>query len=236
MKARIHNFVVKSPIGNSIIGFLIIASVVTFSLETEYDNNALLRRLTLLIASLFLIEYVIRVWTADLGRWDGKKGRLTYIFSFYGIVDLLAFLPALLFPNLGGSVILRLLRMLRLVQILKIKALSNGLNRISKAMYETRTELLVSLSASILLIFIGAALMYLVEGDVQPEAFGSIPRALWWSMATLTTVGYGDVFPITAFGRVLASMMALVGIGAVALPAGILAAAFTKKTDVEPKS
>ena len=99
--------------------------------------------------------------------------------------------------------------------------------RLNLALSKAKGDLAVSCAVSIFLIFIGAVGMYYVEGQVQPEAFGSIPRALWWSVATLTTVGYGDVYPVTAWGKALAGFIAFVGITAVAMPAGILAAAFS---------
>ena len=227
MKRQIHKFLNASRVGSVFLFGLIFISIIGFTFETEYTDNIWLRYLSLSVAMLFLVEYLLRIWTADMARPDLKNPRIAYIFSFYGIVDLLAFLPVLLAPSISGSVLLRSLRFIRLFQIMKFKPLTKGLRRIWAAIYSSRFELVLSLGVSIFLIFIGAVLMYLVEGSVQPDTFGSVPRALWWSMATLTTVGYGDVYPITAAGKILASLIAIVGIGAVAMPAGILAAAFS---------
>ena len=173
-----------------------------------------------------MVEYFGRIWTADYNQSNSNKARFGYIFSFYGIIDIIAFLPVLIFPSVSGSTVIRLLRVMRLIKIMKIKTITIALRRVTLAISRSYREILISFSISIALIFIGAVLMYNVEGQAQPEAFGSVPRALWWAVATLTTVGYGDVYPITALGKFLAALMALIGIAAVAMPAGILAAAF----------
>jgi len=227
VKRQIHRFLNASRIGSVLLFTLIFVSIIGFTFETEYTDSRWLRYLSLSVAILFLVEYLLRIWTADIAKYSAKNPRLAYVFSFYGLVDLLAFLPVLLAPSISGSVLLRSLRFIRLFQIMKFKPLTKGIRRIWTAIYSSRFELALSLGVSVFLIFIGAVLMYLVEGSVQPDTFGSVPRALWWSMATLTTVGYGDVYPITATGKILASLIAIVGIGAVAMPAGILAAAFS---------
>ena len=104
---------------------------------------------------------------------------------------------------------------------------SDALNALGRALYQRRYEMILSAGAAFMLLLFSASMLYVVEAEHQPDTFGSIPRALWWSVATLTTVGYGDVTPITALGRVLAGMTAIAGVGLVALPAGILAAAFS---------
>ena len=226
MKEKAYQFLYKSRIGGTLIAFLVFASLTLFTLETEFQDLKWLRQASYAIACIFALEYFLRIWVAD----KTKNGRLGYIKSFEGIIDLIAFVPALLFPGAGASVILRALRVARLLQILKIRAFSKGLFRIKRALNECKSELGVSVLISISLIFVGAVLIYFAESRVQPETFGSIPRALWWSMATLTTVGYGDTYPITLFGKVIASAMAMVGIGAVALPAGIIANAFMSES------
>lgn len=226
MKEKAYQFLYKSRIGGTLIAFLVFASLTLFTLETEFQDLKWLRQASYAIACIFALEYFLRIWVAD----KTKNGRLGYIKSFEGIIDLIAFVPALLFPGAGASVILRALRVARLLQILKIRAFSKGLFRIKRALNECKSELGVSVLISISLIFVGAVLIFFAESRVQPETFGSIPRALWWSMATLTTVGYGDTYPITLFGKVIASAMAMVGIGAVALPAGIIANAFMSES------
>ena len=224
MKKHIHHFLNHSIVGGILLTALILISVFAFFLETEYENSAVLQQLGFGIAAIFGIEYVLRIWTADLA-FPGKGAR-KYISSFGGIIDLLAFLPVLLFPAASGSIVIRLIRILRLVQIFKIRPITRGIQRTLIALRASWNELLASLMISVILIVFGAVLMYMAEGHVQPEAFGSVPRALWWSVATLTTVGYGDVYPITAAGRIIAAVVAIFGILSVAVPAGIFAAAF----------
>jgi len=211
-------------LGGWCLFLLIAASIAVFTLETEYEGTLILVQIGQFIAAIFAIEYVLRIWSAT----ERPRGRLGYILSFNGIIDLLAFAPALLIPAASGSVILRILRLLRLFQLLKIRALRNAMHHVSSALKESRDDLIISFVLSGTLIFLGAVFMYFAEGNIQPEIFGSVPRALWWSVATLTTVGYGDVYPITPLGKLIASCMALIGIAAVAMPAGILAAAFSR--------
>jgi voltage-gated potassium channel len=231
MKSRVHKFLNESFLGSVILTSLIFLSVLIFSIETEYPEMTALNCLNVTIALIFMIEYFARIWVADYKSNESLKSRLSYIFSFYGIVDLISFLPILLSSAFGGSTVLRLLRVMRLIQIMKIRAITKAIRKVSSALSSSKNELIISSTVSIALVFIGAVLMYFVEGTVQPEAFGSVPRALWWSIATLTTVGYGDVYPITTLGKLIAAFVAFVGIAAVAMPAGILAAAFTKGTD-----
>ena len=231
MKAQVYNFLNESFLGSVLLTVLIFASVIIFSIETEYPKMKLFQHLNMGVALIFMAEYIARIWTADFNKTERLKPRLSYIFSFYGIIDLIAFLPILLFPAISGSTVLRLLRIIRLVQIMKIRAFSKAIKQVSSALSRSKNELFISLSVSIALVFVGAVIMYIVEGTAQPEAFGSVPRALWWSIATLTTVGYGDVYPITALGKVVAAFVAFIGIAAVAMPAGILAAAFITDPD-----
>ena len=230
MKQSVYRFLNLSVAGSIVIAALIFISIGSFFLETEFQHSDILKAIGLVTAGAFGIEYALRIWSANAAGSTTTRRR--YIFSFGGIIDLLAFLPALLIPAADGSVILRLLRMLRLIQIMKIKPLAIGIKRTIEALHKSWNELVASLLISFLLIILGAVMIYFVEGPAQPEAFGSIPRALWWSLMTLTTVGYGDVYPITVGGKLIAAFIAVIGICAVALPAGIFAAAF-HRTGIE---
>ena len=126
-------------------------------------------------------------------------------------------------------VLLRLLRLIRMFRIIKLIETNKSLLFFFRSISKSKSQLIASLIVTLFLLLFGAVILYIVEGNAQPETFGSIPRAMWWAMATLTTVGYGDVYPITLLGKICASFIALIGIGIVALPAGIIAANFTNE-------
>ncbi|PCI93531.1 MAG: potassium channel protein [Flavobacteriales bacterium] len=178
---------------------------------------------------IFSIEYLIRIWSITEKKEYASplKGRLKYLFSFYSIVDLLAVVPAYI-PLLVtvDSRVIRGVRILRLFRILKLSRYNKAFRHIRNVMNQAKEELVISLFAVLTLLVISSSLMYFVENEVQPVAFSSIPATMWWGVATLTTVGYGDVYPITSLGKLMAGIMAILGVGLFALPAGILANGF----------
>lgn len=178
--------------------------------------------------AIFLTEYVARIWIAgENPRYAGFSGRIRYILSVPAIIDLLALSPLLL-AFVGTEVfLLRLFRLIRILRLARLGRYSKAINTIVFAVKSRSYELLMSLCFAGILLLVSSTLLYLFESDTQPESFGSIPRAMWWSIATLTTVGYGDVYPITMIGKVLAGFTAITGIGLIAMPTGILAAAFS---------
>ena len=156
---------------------------------------------------------------------------MRYAVSFYAIADLAAFLPELVLMLIAGDNIdprtLAVLKAFRLFRLFKLARYVPAFDLLGKAMEKAGSQLFTSFLLAVALVYISAILLYLIEGQHQPDAFGSIPRAIWWAIATLTTVGYGDVYPITPMGRAAASVIALAGIGVVALPAGVFASAFS---------
>ena len=177
----------------------------------------------------FIVEYGLRLWTApdhypELGP---HAARVKFVTSPLAILDVIIiasiFLP-LIFQN---SAFLRILRVMRILALARLSRFSMALRHLLAAIHERRYDLLVTLGFAGFLLLFGATALYWLEGETQPEAYGSIPRALWWAVITLTTVGYGDVSPITAEGKLVAGFVALAGIALVALPTGILAAAFS---------
>ncbi len=173
------------------------------------------------------IEYVLRVWTCiENPKFSGKWGRLKFVITPMAIIDLVAFLPALIFVGDTSTYWLRILRILRILRVLKIGRYSASIQMVANSLKKSWRELVVTFCASLFFLYLSAVLLYFVESEAQPEAFGSIPRAIWWAVATLTTVGYGDVYPITPLGKLCAGIIALIGIAIVALPAGILAGSF----------
>ncbi|HYE46242.1 MAG TPA: ion transporter [Caulobacter sp.] len=182
----------------------------------------------LVFGGIFLVEYLARLWVAPErpntpGPW---RARLSFMLSFSGIIDLLTII-ATLTPGAPAGPLLRAFRLLRVLRLAKLGRMSSAWRHMGEAIASRRTELFLSLFAGVGLMVFSATLLYLVEGDAQPDKFGSIPRALWWAVATLTTIGYGDIYPITPLGKLLASVTAVTSIGLIALPTGILAAAFS---------
>ena len=182
------------------------------------------------VVAIFAIEYVVRVYINGLKpEYAGISGRIKYMTRFYSIADLLAFLPELIVMIVGGGVPLIALRVFRLFRLIKIARFVPAFDVLGAAMKRAGSQLLTTLAMALALVYISAVALYFIEGvgGEQQESFASIPRAIWWAIATLTTVGYGDVFPVTPLGRVFASVIALAGIGVVALPAGVFASAFS---------
>ncbi len=177
----------------------------------------------------FLFEYGLRLWTApdhyvDVGP---TMARVRFVTSPLGLLDLLIIASLFVPMFLEGSAFLRILRVARILALARLTRFSLALGHLMQSIFERRYDLLVTLGFAAFLMLFGATALYWIEGEIQPEEFGSIPRALWWSVITLTTVGYGDVSPVTAEGKMMAGAIALAGIALVALPTGILAAAFS---------
>ena len=178
--------------------------------------------------AVFLVEYLLRVWTASLNPQFGDtpwQRRKAYIFSLCGLVDLIAILPSILAFAMPG-IDLRSLRAIRLLRILKFTHYSYALQDLWRAIYEERRAFMASLYVLGVAIILSSTMMYLAEHHVQPDKFSSIPRAMWWSIITLTTVGYGDVSPVTPLGQFLGAVVAIMGVCTVALITGILASSF----------
>ncbi|MCV6606401.1 MAG: potassium channel family protein, partial [Porticoccaceae bacterium] len=173
---------------------------------------------------VFAVEYVTRVWIAgEDPAYRGFGGRLKYMISPYALADLLAFLPemiVLLAFSQADSAAVAAFKALRLLRLLKLARFVPAFTMLSSAFARCASQLAVALGLALALIYVSAIVLYFIEGAQQPDAFGSIPRATWWAVATLTTVGYGDAYPITSTGKFVAALIALAGIGVVALPAG----------------
>lgn len=180
---------------------------------------------------IFSVEYVLRVWSANAAPAYRKPftGNLRYALTPLALIDLLAVLPFYL-PLLGFDFrIARTLRLFRLLRLFKISRYTKALHHISTVFRDKREELGISLTFTTLLLLLASTLMYYAEHEAQPEAFSSIPETMWWGIATLTTVGYGDVYPVTALGKLLGGVIAVIGIGLFALPTGILASGFSEE-------
>lgn len=210
------------------IQILIIAALVNFSISTIPELSESVIRYSkyfqIFTISVFSVEYILRVFVA--------KRKLKYIFSLYGIIDLLAILPFYLSIGMDFRS-LRALRLFRLFRLIKLVRYSKALSRYQRALKIANEELTIFFFAAVLLIFFSGAGIYLFENPVQPEVFTSIFSSLWWAVATLTTVGYGDIYPITVGGKIFTFFILMVGLGIVAVPSGILASALSKARENE---
>lgn len=220
-----------SPLNKTIAVLIVLASIIAI-LETEVIVRSLspgfFYYAELLFIILFSVEYMTRLFIAgEQPKYSGFNGRIRFLFSRWSLIDLVAILPFIL--TLGGTnlVVVRLLKFLRLIRLLRLGPMGEAWSLMEEAITRRKYELILSFGVAGFLLIFSAALIYLAESTVQPEEFGSIPRSLWWAVATLTTVGYGDVAPITVTGRIFAGFSAAAGIGIVAMPTGILAAAFS---------
>ncbi len=216
-----------------ILILLIIASSIIVIIETENDiyleNQDFFDYSKYFFGVIFTIEYLLRVITCGyIKKYRGISGRISYIFSFWTLIDLLAILP-LFISGVNETFLLRLFRLIRLFSIIRFGRYSTALKNVLDAISDRKQELIFAIAISTTVLIISSTFMYLLEAEHQPEAFGSIIRSIWWAAAALTTVGYGDVYPITALGKIFAVISAFSSIGIVALPAGILAGSFTEK-------
>jgi voltage-gated potassium channel len=215
---------------NTFIVYLIVISILVGVVETELElflrYEKAFTACHLIFFTLFLVEYVARVYAAPINpRYPSS---LRYAFTFASLFDLLVLISFLL-PFFGlEAALLRMFRAARLMRLARLGRYSIAMQMIYQAISQRRYELGLSIVVAFGLMLLSSSALYLAERQIQPEEFGSIPRAMWWSVATLTTVGYGDIVPITILGRVAAAFTALTGIGLIALPTGILAGAFAE--------
>lgn len=231
MKKSIRNIIesTDSLIGRAFdifIQFLIVLSVVVFSIETLPDlkthTREILHSIEIFCVIIFTIEYLARIYIAE--------SKPKFIFSFFGIIDFLAILPFYL--SFGFDLrSLRLLRMFRLFRLLKLVRYNQAMKNFGRAMYVAKEQIVLFMSITVILIYFSAVGIYYFEHEAQPEHFTSIFDSLWWSIVTLTTVGYGDVYPITVGGRVFTFFILLIGLGIVAIPTGIISSSMTKVFD-----
>jgi voltage-gated potassium channel len=202
------------------------------SLEAQYGT--LFDYFESFSVAVFLAEYLLRVWscTAVLHYRSPTMGRLRFMLTPLAIIDLLSILPTLL---VWTGIDLRFLRMLRLVRMLRLAKLgrySEALQLMGHVLKQKRESLLLSLAVMLLVLVVSSSLIFMTEHDQQPEAFSSIPASMWWGIMTLTTVGYGDIYPITPVGKLLGAFISICGIAMFALPTAILGSAFFEFTEL----
>ena len=216
--------IVEGRVFTGIIQFLILVSAIVFLIESDREQLEVDPYKTLFIVLdvaflvLFSIEYILRVYIEPKKR--------DFIFSFYGIVDLLAILPSLVL--VPGFRVLRVLRFLRVFRLFKATRFILAVDRMTAALRQIYQEIIALVILSVMLVYLSACGIHFFEREVQPEKFGSILDSMWWAVVTLTTVGYGDAFPITAGGKVFTAFVTLIGVGLIAIPSGLLASVLTE--------
>ena len=207
------------------VQFLVLTALAVFSIGTLPDLDPADRRwlemAEMVILAVFTFEYVLRIWVSE-NRWG-------YVFSFFGIVDLVAILPVFWFAKgTTDLVFVRSFRLLRLLLIIKAVQSTEAVSRLKQAWEQIRDELMLYGAASVIVLFTAAAGIHHFEHKAQPEAFKSVFHSLWWAITTLASVEYGDVYPITTGGKIFTFFVAVTGLGVVAVPTALLASALTK--------
>ena len=181
---------------------------------------------------IFTVEYILRLWTADFLYPGRSRGRaiLMFVFSFYGIIDLLTFFPFYLpfvFPS--GIVAFRMLRVIRIFRLFKINSTYDAFNVITDVLKDKKNQLLSSMSLILIMMLASSLFMYSLEHEAQPDQFSNAFSGIWWSTSTLLTVGYGDIYPVTIGGKIMAIVISFLGVGMVAIPTGIISAGFVEQ-------
>ncbi|MCM1166807.1 MAG: ion transporter [Lachnospiraceae bacterium] len=187
---------------------------------------------------IFSVEYIVRLWTSDLKypELPSWRARLRYIRSFAAVIDLVSLLPSFLTFVSANLMVLRMLRIFRLFRAFKLNRYTHALHDIGEVFRRKASQLISSMIVVSFLIVIAAVLMYDAEHAAQPDKFDNALSGIWWAIATLTTVGYGDIYPVTVLGRVMSGVIALLGIGLVAVPTGIITAGFSEQISQRQKA
>ncbi len=235
MRTKLRNIIEdntsrKGKLFDYFIQFLILTSLISFSIETLPNNsestNSVLEFIEIFCVIIFTIEYTLRIYVS--------KKPWQYIFSFYGIIDLLAILPFYIRTSIDLRAV-RAFRIFRVFRALKLIRYNKALNRIRIAARIVKEEIILYFIVTVILVFLSASGIYFFENQAQPKVFSSVFHSLWWSIVTLTTVGYGDVYPITAGGKMFTFFVLIIGVGIVTIPAGLVATALSKARDIEEK-
>lgn len=215
----------------AIVVNLIVTVLCTFD-EIYVAHQSILLSLEHSTALFFAVDYVLRVWTARYLRPDQpqRRARWKYILSFTGIVDLLSFLPEFLpvfFPS--GAVAIRMIRLVRIFRLFRINHYFDSLNVIAAVISSKRQQLISSVYIILVLMMAASLCMYSIEHEAQPEVFSNAFSGIWWTVSTVFTVGYGDIYPITLLGQIMGIVITFLGVGIVAIPTGIISAGFVEQ-------
>lgn len=214
-------FITVTIVANIMVTFLL-----TFQqLKAFFTLFKVIEYVTVIV---FCVEYILRIWTAELlyPCMRRSRARCRFLVSFDGVIDLLTIIPVFF---LSGFVIFRMLRVARIFHLFRLNAKYDSFNVITTVLFEKRNQIISSVFIVLILMLASSLCMYSVEHEAQPEVFRNAFSGIWWSMSTLLTVGYGDIYPVTTLGRVMAICIAYLGVGAVAIPTGIISAGFVEQ-------
>ena len=231
---------VLSKVFDIFIMALIFINVVAVLMDTfnlPPTMTKVLKAIEVISVIIFTFEYLLRLWTCEYKYTECSSAKclIKYVFSFMAIIDLLAILPFYL--PMVISVDLRVLRMLRIFRLMRIFKINRYTMALIAQVFKNKSgQLISSIAVVFVLILIASVIMYNVEHEAQPEQFTNVFQSMWWAIATLTTVGYGDIYPVTIIGKMLSATIALLGIGLVAVPTGIITAGFTELVEKEKSS
>jgi len=238
-------------IANKIIDWTVIVfiflSVISVILETvpwvhtQPTLVHLLRVVEIVSVVVFTLEYILRFWSITIDPRYSQPfwGRIRFFFTFMSIIDVMAIAPFYFTAFAGMTMIdlrfLRMLRMVRLLRVLKLARYSAAIQNIFKVISLKKADILVAISIVIMLTLLSSSVLYFVEHEAQPDKFTSIPDSMWWAICTLTTVGYGDIFPITWLGKIITAFITLLSLGIIALPAGIIVTGYQEVAAMKAK-
>ena len=205
----------------------------TFSSMSEYHD--VFKVIEYVTVGFFCVEYLLRIATADFLYPEKSKGKavLRFLFSFDGIVDLLTIIPAFF---LTGFVVFRMLRVVRIFHLFRINSQYDSFNVIKNVLYSKRNQIFSSVFIIVILMLASSLGIYSVEHDAQPDVYENAFSGIWWSVSAMLTVGYGDIYPITVVGQIMAIIIAFLGVGVVAIPTGIISAGFVEQYQKEQNS
>lgn len=208
------------------IQIFIILSIVSFSIETlpdlSNDSLVILSVLEAFTVAIFTVEYLLRLWVSDQ--------RIRFVVSIYGLIDIIAIAPYYL-----AGFDLRSLRALRLLRLFKLFRYSQSIDLFARTFHLIRDELVLFGATALIVLYLAAAGIYFFEHDAQPETFKSVFHSLWWAVTTLTTVGYGDAYPVTTGGRIFTFFVLAIGLAIVAVPTGLISSALVKAREKAPE-
>ncbi|MCR4709786.1 MAG: ion transporter [Clostridiales bacterium] len=238
MKKKIFDIIQigdKSNVPSRVFDYVIIANILlnilVVILDTFEELNGyaqFFRGVEIVTTLFFCVEYILRIWTADYLYPDLPRGkaRLRFLWSYDGIVDLFTIIPVFF---LSGAVVFRMLRVVRILHLFRINAQYDSFNVITSVLKEKSRQIASSLFIIFVLMLAGSICMYSAEHEAQPEVFKNAFSAFWWSVTTILTIGYGDIYPVTTVGTILATILSFLGVGVVAIPTGIISAGFVER-------